>query len=71
MQGIHVDLINVGTFFAVDLDIDEKLVHHPRGRLILKRFMCHNVAPVTGGVTDRQQYWLIGTLGLVQRFGSP
>src|SRR5204862_2061850 len=65
------DLIDVGTLLAVDLDVDEQLVHHPRRRLVLKALMRHDVAPVAGGIADRQQDRLILLLGLGERFGPP
>ena len=71
MQGAHINLIDVGTLFAVDLDVDEQLVHHARGSLILKKLVRHDMAPVAGGVADRQQDRLIRTLGLPQRLRPP
>ncbi len=52
VQCRHVDLIDVGAFLAVDLDVDEQLVHHARRRLILEALMRHHVAPVAGGIAD-------------------
>jgi hypothetical protein len=71
MQRRHVDLIDVGPFLAIDFDIDEQVVHHVRGRFILEALMRHDVAPVTGGITNREKNWLVAALSLRQRFESP
>ncbi len=47
-----IDLVNVGAFFAIDLDIDKQLVHERRRALVFKRFVGHDVTPVTGGITN-------------------
>jgi len=44
----HVDLVDVGPLLAVDLDVDEELVHEARRRLVLERLVGHHVAPVAG-----------------------
>jgi hypothetical protein len=54
-----VDLVEVGSFFAIDLDIDEALVHRLRHGGIFERLVRHHVAPVTGGIADRQQDGLV------------
>ncbi len=51
----HVDVVDVGPLLAVDLDVDEVLVHDRGGRLALERLALHHVAPVAGGVADREQ----------------
>ena len=56
---------------AVDFDVDEQLVHHRRGRLVLEALVGHDVAPMAGGVSDRQQDRPIAALGLGERFGPP
>ncbi len=37
------------------LDVDEELVHELRSRFVLETFMRHDMAPVAGGITDREQ----------------
>ena len=54
-DGVHVHGVEVGALFTVDLDAHEVLVHHARGERILERLTLHHVAPVTGGVADREQ----------------
>jgi len=46
-----VDLVDVGTLFAVDFDVDEQLVHQGRRGVILEGLVRHDMAPVAGGVT--------------------
>ena len=46
--------VDVLTLLAVDFDIDKKLIHHGRSGLILETFMCHDVAPMAGGIADRE-----------------
>jgi hypothetical protein len=71
MQRVHVDLIDVGAFLAIDFDVDEEIVHHARGRFVLEAFMRHDVAPVAGGVADREQDRLVGARRFRQRGRSP
>ena len=59
MQRVHVDLVDVGPLLAVDLDVDEQLVHHARRRLVLEALVRHHVAPVAGRVADREQDRLV------------
>ena len=67
VQRRHVDLVDVGPLLAIDLDVDEQLVHHRRGGVVLEALVRHHVAPVAGGVADREQDRLVGALGLRQR----
>ena len=52
---VHVDRVEVGPLLAVDLDVDEALVHQRRRLRVLERLVLHHVAPVAGGVADREQ----------------
>ena len=54
VQRRHVDVVDVGTFLPVDLHVDEIAVHQRGGRLVLEALVRHHVAPVAGGVADRQ-----------------
>ena len=54
-----VDLVEVGPLLAVDLDVDERVVHHRGDRRILERLVRHHVAPVARRVADRQQDRLV------------
>ena len=51
----HVDLVEVGTLLAIDLDRDEPLVEVPRRRFVLERFAFHDVTPVTRRIADGQE----------------
>ena len=71
MQRPHVDRIDVGALLAVDLDVDEEVVHHLRRRLVLEALMRHHVAPMAGGVADREQDWLAARARLGERRLAP
>ena len=71
MQRRHIDLIDVGPLLAIDFDVDEQLVHHARGRVVLEALVRHDMAPVAGGIADRQKDRLVAALRFRQRFGSP
>ena len=51
---IHVDLIEIGPLFTINLDIDEVLVHQFGDLFILERFVLHHVTPVTGRVANTE-----------------
>ena len=61
-HGRHVDLVEVGPLFAVDLDVDEVLVHERGDVRVLEALALHDMAPVAGRVADRQEDRLV--LGL-------
>ena len=71
MQRAHVDGVDVGPLLAVDLDVHEQVVHHAGRRVVLEALVRHDVAPVAGGIADRQQDRLAGALGLGQGLRSP
>ena len=71
LDRVHIDLVEVGTLLAIDLDRHEQLVHHPRGFRVLERFPLHHVAPMAGRVADRQQDRLVFGLGARQRLLTP
>ena len=71
VQGAHVDGVDVGALLAVDLDVDEQLVHDRGDGRILEALVRHDVAPVAGGVADREQDGFARSLGLGQRPGAP
>jgi hypothetical protein len=68
LVGLLVDLVQVGALFAVDLDVDEELVHLLRRGRVVKRLVGHHVAPVAGRIADRQQNGLVAGTG--QRQGG-
>ncbi len=52
-QRSHIDLIDIGSFLAVDLNIDEQRVHDAGNFRVFERLMRHDVAPVAGSITNR------------------
>ena len=55
LHRLHVEGVDVGPLLAVDLDVDEVLVHVGGGGRILEGLALHHVAPVAGGVADGEQ----------------
>jgi hypothetical protein len=55
LHGGHVDLVHVGPLFAVQLDADEMVPQERRHLFALERFPFHDVAPVTGRITDAEE----------------
>ena len=73
-QGVqrgHVDVVDVRPLLAIDLHIDEQLVHPIGGLGVLEQLVRHHVAPVAGGVADREQDRTVAALGFRQRLGAP
>ena len=58
-QGMLVDLVEIGPLLAIDLDVDEVAVHQRGDRRVLEALVRHHVAPVAGGVADREQDRLV------------
>src|SRR5439155_7379924 len=65
------DLIEVGPFLAVDLDVDKQLIHQRGDALVLEGFVRHHVAPVTGGIPDRKEDRLVLGLRAGERLFAP
>ncbi len=68
---LHVDRVEVRALLAVDLDRDEEAVHQLRGRRILEALVLHHVAPVAGGVADREQDRPVELAGAGERLLAP
>ena len=68
---LHRQRVDVGPFLAVDLDVDEQLVHQRRGCLIRERLVLHDVAPVARAVADRDQERATRLLRLRERLVAP
>ena len=51
-RGLHINLVDIGSLFAIDLDANERVVHGRRDFRIFERFAFHHVAPMTGAVPD-------------------
>ena len=71
LHRVHVDLIQVGPLLAVHLDADEVLVQQPGNLGVLEALVGHHVAPMAGGVADRQEDRLLLRSGQRQRLGPP
>ena len=67
----HVNAIDVGPFFTIDFDVHKVAVHDRGGRFIFERFVRHDVAPVTGGVTNREEDRFVFPAGFGERFFAP
>src|SRR5262249_9209451 len=64
LDGIHINMVQVGPFFPVDLDIDKMLIHEPGGRGILETFSFHHMTPMTSRISYAHQYGLVLRPGL-------
>ena len=62
----HVHRVDVGALLAVHLDRDRVLVEQGRGGRVLERLVGHHVAPVAGGVADREQDRDVAPGGLLE-----
>src|SRR5438132_566247 len=70
-DGVHVDRVQIGPLLPVDLHVHEALVHQLGGRLVLERLVLHHVAPVAGGVPDREQDRPVLRAGALERLVAP
>jgi hypothetical protein len=66
-----VDVIEVGPLLAVDLHVDEELVHLGGDGLVLEALPLHHVAPVAGRVADAEQDRLVVAAGALERLLAP
>ena len=71
LHRLHVDRVDVGALLAVDLDVDEVLVHVGGGLGVLEGLALHHVAPVAGRVADREQDRPVLLARPRQRLGAP
>jgi hypothetical protein len=67
----HVEGVDVGALFAVDLDRYEVLVEELSDGLVLEGLVGHDVTPVTGRVTNGEEHRAITFGGLVERVLAP
>ncbi len=67
----HVDLIDIGSFFAIHLMHTYRLFISARDRLMLKALALHHVAPVTRGVADADQDWFVQFPRRAERLVAP
>jgi hypothetical protein len=71
LLALLVDAIEIGPLLAIDLDVDVERIHKLRGRRVLERFVRHDVAPMTGGIADRQQDRLVLAARAFERLAAP
>ena len=71
LDGVHVDGVDVRPLLAVDLDVDEQVVHHRRHLGVLEALVGHHVAPVAGRVAHREQDRRSSSAARVERLGAP
>ncbi len=69
--GGHIDVVDVGPLFAIDLDVDEVGVHHASDVFVLKDQPLHHVAPVAAAIADREKDRFAFPLGLLKDLGRP
>ena len=68
---LHRHRIDVRPLLAVDLDVDEELVHERSGVRILERLVRHHVAPVARAVADRDEERLLLGACELERLVAP
>jgi hypothetical protein len=66
-----IDAVDVRSLFSIHLDVDKAFVQDARDPVVLERFVGHNVAPMTGGVTDTEVDWLLLTASTLERLVTP
>jgi len=71
LRGGHVDLVEVGTLLAVELDRDEAGVELARDLRVGEALALHHVAPVAGGVAHREEDRLVLAARLLERLLPP
>jgi len=71
LDNFLIDVVEVGALLAIDLDVDEALVHQARDGGFLERFVRHDVTPVTRGVAHRYVDGLVLFSGSTKCFFSP
>jgi hypothetical protein len=71
LNSIHINFVEIWTFLAVDLDIDEAIIHDLSDSLILKGLLFHDMAPVARGITDAEENGLILSFGPAEGLLSP
>jgi hypothetical protein len=63
--------VNVGTFLAIHFDVDEVFIHKLSSVFIFKRFVRHDMTPMTGGVSDAEEDRLVFGFSFCERFFAP
>lgn len=71
LADVHVDTVDVRTFFAIDLDADEVFVEEGRNVWVDEGLMFHDVTPMARGVADGDKDGFVFGAGEVEGFHSP
>ena len=71
VERAHIDLIHIGPFLPIDLDVDEERVHHLGDLRVLEALVRHHVAPVAGRIADGDQHRPSKAAGLGQGVRPP
>src|SRR5206468_11129620 len=67
----HVNAIHIGALFAIDFNVHILAIHDFGGGSIFEGLMRHDVAPVTGGITDREKNGFVFASRFFERFLAP
>src|SRR6266446_9486912 len=67
----HVNAIHIESFFAIDFNVHKLAIHDFGGGSIFERLVRHDVAPVTGGITDREKDGFVFASRFFKRFLAP
>ena len=52
----HINRVDIGTLFAIDLDGDVVFVDEPRDLFVVERFLLHHMAPMASRITHAEQH---------------
>jgi hypothetical protein len=67
----HINLVNVRTFFSIDLYSYVILIEKVSYLRIFKRFMGHDMAPMAGGIPDGKKNRLVFIVSFLESLVSP
>ena len=71
LHGIHVHMVYIGVFLAVDLDANKQLIHQGGRFGQGKTLVFHNVAPMARRIADTHQYGFVFSLGASKGLLAP
>jgi hypothetical protein len=67
----HVNAIHIGSLFTIDFNVHKLAIHDFGGGSIFEGLMRHDVAPVTGGITDREKNGFVFASRFFERLLPP
>jgi hypothetical protein len=71
VKGRHIDTVDIGALFAIDLYVDEVLVHKVGGYRVFKTLVGHDVAPMAGGIAHGQKNGSVAVPGFLKCLFAP